>query len=72
MRLFCVAQMKMPDLAAAARYRPFFDSARAVISPEHASSESVEDLVQSDRDITAISVEGDEVTDCSKQSESLP
>ena len=49
--------MKMPDLNAAARYTPFFERASAVMAPEHASSESVEDLVQSDREMVAISTE---------------
>ena len=47
--------MKTPDFDAAARYTPFLDSARAVIAPEHASSERVVDLVQSARDIVIIS-----------------
>ena len=55
MRLFCVAQIKIPDLDAAARYTPLFDRARAVMSPVQASSDSVEDLDQSVLDIVAIS-----------------
>ena len=58
MRRFCVDQMKTPDLNAAAWYTPFLERASAVTAPEHASSESVEDLVQSDREMVAISMEG--------------
>ena len=54
-RLFCVDQMNTPDLDAAARYTPFLDSARAVMAPEHASSERVVDFVQSERENVAIS-----------------
>lgn len=54
-RLFCVDQMNTPDLDAAATYTPFLDSARAVMAPEHASSERVVDLVQSEREIVMIS-----------------
>lgn len=58
MRRFCVAHMKTPDLNAAARYMPFFESASAVTAPEHASSERVEDLDQSLREIVLISANG--------------
>ena len=54
-RRFCVDHMNTPDLDAAARYTPFLDSARAVIAPEHASSERVVDLVQLEREMVTIS-----------------
>lgn len=48
--------MNTPDLEAEARYTPFFERASAVISPEDASSENVDDFAQSDRETVMISV----------------
>ena len=56
-RRVCVDQMNTPDLDAEARYTPFFDRASAVMVPEEASSENVEDFVQFSREIVTISVE---------------
>lgn len=47
--------MNTPLLLALAIYTPLADMASAVIAPEHASSENVEDLVQSTLDIVTSS-----------------
>lgn len=52
----------MPAFDAVARYRPFLDSAIAVIAPEEASSEYVEIFVQVLRDIVTISAARSEQT----------
>lgn len=48
--------MNIPAFDAVARYRPFLDSAIAVIAPEEASSEYVEIFVQVLRDIVTSSI----------------